>query len=80
MAASTAVFVGLGGAFFAFLVLNLGLFGKNGILAKWFLQRKMLIITNKAKLGANSASDAIQNLGKIEDSFKKVGESFSKNS
>ncbi|NMB66924.1 hypothetical protein GYA25_02595 [Candidatus Woesearchaeota archaeon] len=69
--ASTAVFVGLGGAFFAFLVVNLGIRS----LAKWFAGRKLLMITSKAEAGAKLTGDAIRNLGTLEESFKKVGNS-----
>jgi hypothetical protein len=69
MTASTAVFVGLGGAFFAFLVVNLGLWN----FRKWILHRKYLMIANKADVGAKSASDAITHLGEIETAFAKTG-------
>ncbi len=69
MAASTAVFVGLGGAFFAFVVVNLGLWN----LRKWILHRKYLMIANKADVGSKSVSDAITHLGEIETAFAKTG-------
>jgi len=69
MTAATALFIGLGAAFFAFLVVNLGLWN----LRKWILHRKYLMIASKADVGSKTVSDAITHLGEVETAFSKAG-------
>lgn len=66
---SIAIFVGLGAAFLAFLVANLGIWKFRG----WLIRRKALMAASTAESGGTRVAGAIRGLGNAADALSEVG-------
>lgn len=63
----TSVYIGLGGAFLAFVVVNLGIWSLKG----WIMKRQAMMEVTKGKVGAEKTSGAIAGLKRIEAELEK---------